>query len=165
MTNLSKVKTLTISKQIIEQTYNHFRKYGKKGLEGFVLWNGRLSSEEIASVTEAFIPPQHSVNNTYGLSVTIPGEALHKLNIHLHESNLKLLAQVHSHPNEAYHSAVDDVFPVATQVGSFSLVIPYFGALPFSSDHCAVYRLNTANRWESLTSAQVDKFIIIKDTK
>src|SRR5688572_11288493 len=124
MNKMPDVKRLMVSKQIIEQTYNHFREYGKRGLEGFVLWNGNINSDNQAIVTEAYIPLQYSISTSHGLSVTIPGEALHKLNVHLHENELKLIAQVHSHPDEAYHSAVDDFFPVATQVGSLSIVIP-----------------------------------------
>lgn len=165
MKNLSEVKALVVSQQIIEQTYNHFRAYGERGLEGFVLWNGTIGADELASVKEAYIPLQHSINTAYGLSVTIPGEALHKLNVHLHSSSLKLLAQVHSHPSEAYHSTVDDFYPVTTQVGSFSIVVPHFGRVPFSSENCAIYRLTATNQWVQLTKDQIAASIVIEESK
>jgi hypothetical protein len=38
--------------------------------------------------------------------------------------------QVHTHPEEAFHSETDDVFPLLHEVGFLSLVIPSFAMGP-----------------------------------
>jgi hypothetical protein len=68
---------------------------------------------------------------------------------------LTLLAQIHSHPAEAYHSDTDDAFPIATAAGSLSLVIPDFAARPFALPECAVYRLSATGVWEKLSAWDV----------
>src|SRR5205807_9110857 len=38
-----------------------------------------------------------------------------------------ILAQVHSHPRGAFHSSVDDAYPISHQPGFLSVVVPDFG--------------------------------------
>ena len=51
---------------------------------------------------------------------------LPRLNVLLHERNLTLVAQLHSHPTNAYHSSTDDTYPIVTRAGRISLVVPDF---------------------------------------
>ena len=38
------------------------------------------------------------------------------------------MAQVHSHPGEAFHSPADDRWAIPRQVGALSIVLPFFAA-------------------------------------
>ena len=58
--------------------------------------------------------------------------------------------QVHSHPTVAYHSKTDDTYPIATLVGSLSMVFPFFGIDGWESSGIAAYRLGHEG-WVELT--------------
>lgn len=93
-----------------------------------------------------------------GICVTVKGEALHEVSRFLHERGLALVAQLHSHPTDAYHSETDDTFPITTRLGSVSIVLPDFAQRPFSLAACAVYRL-TKRAWVELSVAEATALI------
>jgi hypothetical protein len=100
------------------------------------------------------IPQQRSVSDEDGLGYFVSGETLFELNRALSETGLRLIAQVHSHPAEAYHSAADDRYAIVTADGGFSLVVPNFGRAPSDLSSWAVYRL-TRGDWQELSPQEV----------
>jgi hypothetical protein len=46
--------------------------------------------------------------------------------------------QVHTHPEEAFHSPTDDEFPIIHKPGFLSLVIPDFGLVPVGFERACV---------------------------
>jgi hypothetical protein len=58
-------------------------------------------------------------------------------------------AQIHTHPDLAFHSATDDQFPVVSQPGFISIVIPNF-AMGKILDDVWVGRLGTDGRWRAV---------------
>lgn len=102
------------------------------------------------------MPRQTSSRTKRGLLVRVEGKALHKLNMWLYEHGEVLGAQVHAHPDDAYHSDTDDTFPIVTSLGGLSLVVPNFcraGLLTGS----AAFRL-TAAGW-SVSERPVEQLI------
>jgi hypothetical protein len=79
----------------------------------------------------------------------------------LFENSMTLIAQLHSHPTEAYHSDTDDAFPIATTVGSLSIVIPDYAREPFSLIRSAVYRLIPDHGWVFMPPNEVTKLVTI----
>jgi len=71
-----------------------------------------------------------------------------------------LIAQVHSHPTEAYHSEADDRFAIVTAEGGLSLVVPNFGNAPLDPRLWAIYRL-TCGEWRELDAKESQTFISI----
>jgi hypothetical protein len=62
----------------------------------------------------------------------------------------RMVARIHSHPGEAFHSETDDANPVLTHQGALSIVVPWFGlGLRHGLDACAVYQLRRSN-WHLL---------------
>ena len=76
---------------------------------------------------------------------------------------MQLIAQLHSHPGEAYHSELDDELPIATTAGCLSLVVPDFAREPFALRRCAVYRLMPGKGWGKLTGAETSRLISVID--
>jgi hypothetical protein len=70
-----------------------------------------------------------------------------------------LIAQIHSHPSEAYHSETDDTYPIATTAGALSIVVPDFAIRPFRLNDCAVYRLLPKQGWVHVSNAMVERII------
>jgi hypothetical protein len=54
---------------------------------------------------------------------------LARLNMYLYRNGLELVAQVHTHPAEYYHSSADDQYAIATTIGCYSIVVPNFAVV------------------------------------
>ena len=150
---LDGVQSVTIDRTVVDTTISALRKFGTRRLEGLVLWLGNVEFDK-ARVVRAFIPDQHPLSSEDGMGYFVGGETLFELNRALAQTGLRLIAQVHSHPEEAYHSAVDDRYAIVTADGGFSLVVPNFGQAPANPDSWAVYRLSQGD-WQELTLQEV----------
>jgi hypothetical protein len=126
-----------------------------------VLWAGRQDGQTF-HVTDLIVPRQKGLRTKDGVCVVVDGDELHRLNIHLFETDLRLIAQIHSHPTEAYHSETDDRYAVATTIGSFSLVVPDFAIRPFTLTECAIYRLKASGEWSPVDETQLPNKLMIK---
>ena len=160
MIGLCDVTRVHLPRRLIESAMDHLRHVGRQGCEGFAVWAGTLNSPDF-EVTHTIIPQQKAIRSRDGICVVVEPDGLHQLNVWLYENGCTLLAQIHSHPGEAYHSGTDDDFPVVTIVGGLSLVVPDFAIRPFSLDTTAVYRLSPTATWEELTISQVRNLIQI----
>jgi hypothetical protein len=143
--SLTTVETVLLPQSVTAGTHAHLRSAGRRGLEGMALWAG-VQDDRMFEVREVIAPRQQGIRSDHGLAVVVDGSELHRINLHLYRSGLRLLAQIHSHPTEAYHSAMDDEYAIATALGSFSLVVPDFAREALRLERCAVYRL-TARPW------------------
>lgn len=144
--SLTDVSSIILPRRVASACQDHLASMGRHGLEGMVLWAGVQDGAGF-EVREAIIPQQQGTRTEHGLLVTVGGDELHRLNLCLYRSGLRLVAQVHSHPGRAYHSDTDDQHAIATALGSLSLVVPDFAQAPFSVASCAVYRLSLRPRW------------------
>lgn len=157
-TDLAATHSLTVPRDLVEGTGEALRSLGDRGFEALVLWLGKVS-DGVATVVEAFVPDQHPIRDETGVGYFVDGESLFALNVHLHREGLLLLAQVHSHPGEAYHSSADDRYAIVTTEGGYSLVAPDFGAA-FAIPSCAIYRLEDGE-WGPLPEREVGRQIRI----
>jgi JAB domain-containing protein similar to deubiquitination enzymes len=137
MTGFAEVRSVRVPRHCIERMQSHLAAVGRKGLEGMAFWVG-THQNEIFEVRETIIPQQRGTRTAHGLAVTVAGEELHRLNLWLFRNKLRLIAQIHSHPTDAYHSDTDDQYAIATTVGCLSLVVPNFAAKPFHPLDCSV---------------------------
>ncbi|KKM85300.1 hypothetical protein LCGC14_1290430 [marine sediment metagenome] len=70
---------------------------------------------------------------------------------------------MHTHPDGAFHSCIDDEYPILTLPGSLSIVIPDFANIKIRSilSEMMVYRL-IINEWKLQSKEEVkDLFKII----
>lgn len=104
-------------------------------------------------------PEQRAIRTGGGVCVVLEGAALHRLNVWLHKNGERLIAQVHSHPTEAFHSSMDDDYAVVTAAGSLSLVVPDFASRPFSVSDCAVFRLTANGTWAAVPGKRAASLI------
>jgi hypothetical protein len=144
--SLTGVSSVTLPAAVVKRTHNHLFATGMRGLEGMALWAG-VQEGSVFHVREVIIPKQEGIRSDHGLAVTVPGPELQRINLHLYKSQLRLLAQIHSHPTHAFHSEMDDEYAIATALGAFSLVVPDFARDPFSIPRCATYRLTPRSWW------------------
>ncbi len=168
--SLTTVVEVRLPRPLADQTQAHLRQSGRRGLEGMALWAGELDAE-VFSVRTVIVPQQQGHRTEHGLAVSVPGAELHRINMWLRRERLRLIAQIHSHPTEAYHSETDDRYAIATALGAFSLVVPDFAVRPFALDDCAAYRLSrrpwwhfsAGPHWRRLPRIELDRTLRIID--
>lgn len=155
------VASVRVPRELALKTHDHLRLIGQQNSEGFALWAGTLHGS-ICTVTHVRIPEQAGVRTEDGALVMVGNDELHRLNVWLYEEGLTLIAQLHSHPTDAYHSETDDALPIVTTVGGLSLVVPFFARNPFSLAEYAVYRLIPDGDWSELSVDEVNELIVIE---
>ena len=154
------LEQVLVPRSLADYANAHLREVGRAGNEGFALWAGRAEGQTF-QVLETIIPAQTAIRSQNGVCVGVDADELFRLNVHLYSRELKLVAQLHSHPGAAYHSDTDDQYPIATTAGALSIVVPDFAAGPFSLDNCAVYRLDPAAGWIGLSPSMARSFVQI----
>lgn len=156
------VEQIHVPRSAADAAQMHLRSMGQHGCEGFALWAGQLHGPRFV-VTETIIPSQRALKYASGICVRVEGEELFRLNVYLHQTERSLIAQLHSHPGQAYHSDTDDSFPIATTAGAFSIVVPDFAMDDFSLAHSAIYRLMPNEGWVEQSPSSVTALIQIGD--
>jgi len=148
---------------LLRQTLEVVRSAGRDGSEAFVIWGGGVSDDGgTVSFTSCMAPRQTAHKTPHGLLVTVEGKALFELNRELYDRGELLAAQVHSHPQDAYHSDTDDCFSLVTLTGALSIVIPRFGTAGVNDfKGWAWYRMTGQSNWSPLGSD--DKIQIIRE--
>lgn len=164
MTGLLHITRVLVPHEAAETAHSHLRKIGRHGSEAVALWVG-VVNENTFEVREALIPKQTPHRTPTGILFTVSPQELHRINVWLHENEMQIIAQLHSHPQEAYHSELDDELPLATTIGCLSLVIPNFARDPFSLRRCAIYRLLPDQGWTQLSPADTARLITVRANK
>ena len=145
---LETVREFIIPLELVDQTLEPLQEAGRRGYEAFVLWGGRFLDDDRFEFVSAYFPEQTTSRGQEGLLVRVDGEALFRVNRSFYERGLVLGGQVHSHPTDAYHSEIDDTYPLVTLVGALSGVVPDFGDGGRERlSEWAWYRLVVAGEW------------------
>lgn len=159
---LDSIHNISIDPGVIETTLHVLQQFGAHGCEGLVLWVGEVTEGQ-ARITRAVVPSQTPMKSEEGVGYFIDGQVLFELNQKLSNTGLRLIAQVHSHPGEAYHSETDDRYAIVTADGGLSLVVPDFGKAPKDPTLWAVYRLSNGS-WHELDTAQARSLLNVGAT-
>jgi len=143
-----------IPKDILEQTSEHLRKYGKKRSEALLFWAGWSDEKCNAHVTTCEIPK--NINWKEGVRVELDG--MLDLIDELIKEDLILLAQIHSHPGDFGHSYGDERMAASYRRGYVSIVVPNFGLISLTDlSECYVYEYEENWRWRLLDSKEVEE--------
>ena len=137
----------------VEETLAHLRAGGLKNCETMVLWLGNARSG-IAEIREVYRPTQTVAVDFF----RITPESMRAIMGRIKETRFQILAQVHSHPREAFHSTADDTWAVVRHVGAVSIVIPYFAKDTIAANfgkQSATFQLNASNRWAEVEFTDV----------
>lgn len=128
---------------------------GREGLEAVVLWIGRRRGEREVEVMSVYMPRQYAFRSERGVAVTVDEDDLTELIAAL-PSGTFIPARLHSHPEEAFHSATDDDNMLISHVGAISIVVPYFASRPIQLGRCSVNELGPDFRWRELARRDVE---------
>jgi hypothetical protein len=154
---LETVRVFRVPASLIKTSERALREAGDSGYELFVLWTGKLRDDAF-EVQHTYVPTQQSYRRDKRVHVRVDGEELHKLNRWLYDQQQILGVQVHTHPEEAYHSDTDNAYPIATSLGSLSIVVPDFARWGLVCPGMKVYRL-AALGWQEVPADDVKSLI------
>lgn len=144
---------IQVSREVLVATISYLQNSGKRGHEGVVLWLGRRSVNP-ARVTRVY-QPEHTAAEDF---FHIPSSSMRALMNYLDQHGISVLAQVHSHPLQAFHSKADDQWALVRHVGALSLVLPYFAKVTTPdnfSNEAAVFTLRQGNQWVEIFPPEI----------
>ena len=151
------ITRISVDRTEIKRMLRTMQQFGAHGWEVLFLWLGEVDETDgVATVTDVRAPQQSPITSENGVGYFVGSETLFHLNRELSESGLRLIAQVHSHPQEAYHSDADDRYAIVTAEGGYSFVVPFFGHVPPDPTLWAFYRLIDGVWTELREKARVD---------
>jgi hypothetical protein len=159
---LHNVRTVALPRSILDGTNEALRRFGDTANEGLVLWLGKIVGDT-AFVRDYIVPPQDAIQGEGGVGYFVNGQTLLELNRHMSTLQLRMIAQIHSHPGRAYHSSMDDRYAIVTAEGGLSIVVPNFARGPADLSKWTVYRLRNS-RWVALRWGEVEKIFSIKES-
>ncbi|MCW3117954.1 MAG: hypothetical protein JWM28_2036 [Chitinophagaceae bacterium] len=154
------IETIYFPKDLVDDIYKEIQETGAEGYERLALCAGEKTEKEFR-ITRVIYPKQTLRKTPSGVSFHVSGEELERIGDLLYETQLSLIAQVHSHPTEAYHSEADDNYAIITRTGGLSIVIPDFGTSDSDFENSAFYRLYPDTGWTSLSKQQASMLIKI----
>lgn len=137
---------LRLASNIVTGSLDVLRSCGRGACECVVYWTGP-AGEDVADAVE------HPVHLRSAFGYEIDSNWLTQFWKRLAAAGRSVKAQVHTHPGEAFHSATDDRWPIVSQVGFLSIVIPDFAAGESTLDRAWIGRLQPNGRWQQLASA------------
>jgi hypothetical protein len=129
---------------MIEETFKILRSCGRNKHECQIYW---LSSWDNPSVITEIAHPRHTSSRA---GLCIDGDWINKFWLELASRNLGVRVQIHTHPDEAFHSATDDEFPLLHNAGFLSLVIPKFAMGPVGMQSAYLAEMQPSGRWEQV---------------
>ena len=166
MVKLARIpKTITqyhIPDLILNDTLSQLRKVGDEDKEGIAYWSGILDKNE-AIITRAIFANNYPEFQNEEYFARISLDTAFKIGEEIHDKNEILFAQIHTHPREAFHSFVDDMYPISHRIGFVSIVIPNFAQNVTLLSECTILEYFGKARWNELLPSEVaNKFIVGK---
>jgi len=129
---------------VVEQTFAELRRCGRGVSECQVLW---LSPWSSVSTIERVVHPKH---HAHGVGFELDDAWLNDFWRGLTATRSGIRVQVHTHPNEAFHSSTDDAWPIIHVPGFLSLVIPRFATGSVGFEDAFLARLQTDGTWREV---------------
>ena len=148
---------LQINERVMEASLARLRASGMKRHEGVVLWLGKRE-RPTARVTHVFEPLHRASIDFFH----IPPQGMQQLMAYLEQHDVALLAQVHTHPCEAFHSAADDKWAMVRHLNALSLVLPDFAkdVTPHNFlRKAAAFRLDEHNHWVQVRAGELPQYL------
>ena len=135
---------LTIAAPVWGATLDHFRRCGAGRRECVAYWVGPANQP---GVVDRVAHPEHEA--TVGF-YQVHEDWLHSFWLELALSRESVRAQVHTHAGEAFHSPIDDGWPIVHTPGFLSLVIPNFATEPVAARDLYLAEIGVGGRWRQV---------------
>jgi hypothetical protein len=144
---------LHVAGGILPATFRKLRSCGRGVCECAVYWTGPCSDRFVDGL-------EHPVHKRSAYGYEIDDVWLTEFWKRLAASKRSVKAQVHTHPGEAFQSASDDRWPIVSQAGFVSIVIPDFARSEPTLNGAWIGRLQADGSWRCLGSAEEGVLVI-----
>lgn len=135
---------LYISHRMIEKTFATLRSCGANERECKLYWLSEWNQPH--HVIES-AHPRHTASR-YGLAIN--SAWITEFWNNLSTRKMSVCVQIHTHPNEAFHSATDDAYPLLFHGGFLSLVIPDFAMGPVGFENAYLTEIQPDGNWKQV---------------
>jgi hypothetical protein len=142
--------------EILDESLEFLRRQGRRGHEGVALWAGRFGGDGF-QIGRAIIPRQTTGRLFYRISNDETFRVLESVS----NEDLVIPMQIHSHPQEAFHSEVDDERAFIRHENAISIVVPYFADFPVAEFllRARFYRLREETNWEEMQVHEIGRVL------
>jgi hypothetical protein len=143
---------VVVPRHVVANTLEHLKADGAHSREAVVLWLGRREPTRVI-VDRALRPDQEAHSHIF----RIPPMSMTKIMSQLRGEGLMIGVQIHTHPEEAFHSAADDAWAIVRHVGALSIVLPYFAqksTVDSFFDNAATYVVVPDGSWKLVTAIE-----------
>lgn len=145
---------------VVAESLSFLRIRGSVGVEGVVLWPGKLG-EGFCEIKECLVPRQIAGPYFY----RIPDDETFRIIEKVAGNGSVIPIQVHSHPEEAFHSWADDERAFVQHTNGISIVVPNFGNFPERQflEQAVIYSLVGGEEWRQLSEPEKRQRFLIGD--
>lgn len=151
MRGLKHRMSLRINSDLITESIDSFK--ASPTSEKVLLWLGR-KSDDCYVVDEVFTPIQVAEEDYF----RIPEAGIDELMNKLRATRKIIVAQIHTHPREAFHSFADDKWAIVRHQGAYSLVLPYFCSTTNPENFMetvVTFVLDESNSWGEVDNSNI----------
>jgi hypothetical protein len=142
---------LLVPQAVRAETEAAFAACGHGQRECVVFWAAPLTD---ARRVRRVIHPAHDAT---WAATRVDASDVWRLNVELLTAAESIVAQVHTHPGVAFHSATDDANPLVGTPGFLSLVVPHFGRRGLVDlAGCAAFCLRADGSWDEVRTDVVE---------
>jgi len=120
--------------------------------ERVILWLGHQTAA--FEVREIFMPLQITRRRQF----TVTPDGMRELYEKIKASRLQVVAQLHTHPQQAFHSQADDDWAIVRHLNAYSIVLPDFCQdIDIGSFHqnAATFVLTIENEWVQVSNQNI----------
>ena len=136
---------LRLAKDIVGETFRTLSECGRGECECVTYWTGPTEQNLVDGL-------EHPAHKRSPFGYEVEDTWLTDFWKQLAQSKRSVKAQLHTHPGQAFHSASDDQWPIVSQAGFVSIVIPDFATGEPTLDRAWIGRLEANGKWRRLPS-------------
>lgn len=151
------IRQLLVQRPLLHDTLAELRSEGALKTERVALWLGRRNVTQVL-VEELYVPDYEARSDFFHIGP----QAMRDLMSHLRVTGRMIAAQLHTHPEEAFHSLADDRWAIVRHVGALSIVLPEFGLRSTPENFLTtakVFYLDSDNAWIEAAHDVVPQFL------
>lgn len=154
------IHRVVVQQDVLAQTVDELRQGGRARTERVSLWLGEKTEGRVL-IREHYAPQYQAASDYFHIGRA----AMARLMKHLRaREGLMIGAQLHTHPEAAFHSAADDKWAIVRHVGALSIVLPEFGRYTTPDTFIAeakVFALSARNEWIEIGESHLHHYLEI----
>jgi hypothetical protein len=153
---------ILISRPIFEATLSELAARSASWRESAGIWVGAISGDD-ATVTDLYLHHELCDDRGSALSLELTEEAKFALYRTLAASGLKLIALIHTHPEDWVGlSPIDERNQICSRIGFYSLVVPWYARLPVQLSSVG-FHVRGDSGWRRIPASQISRHLIITE--